>query len=103
MKSLRSVQSGFSHSTMNTIASKRDTEKTIFCFINREAVVARQIEVPVYFNKEHEAEFRYVRMASCMCDVITSPLDAKARSRESNQVHGVVLGRAALVCCLALL
>ncbi|KAH7713655.1 guanylyl cyclase [Aphelenchoides avenae] len=60
-KSIRSIQSGYSQATMSTIASKRDTEKTIFCFINREAVVARRIEARAEFTKDYEAEFRYMR------------------------------------------
>ncbi|KAH7712621.1 guanylyl cyclase [Aphelenchoides avenae] len=60
-KSLHSIRSGISAATMSTVASKRDTEKTIFCFLSREPVVARRLERRVEYGKEHEAEFRYMQ------------------------------------------
>ncbi|KAH7694863.1 Protein GCY-22 a, partial [Aphelenchoides avenae] len=58
-KSYRSIRSGMSMSTKSSIIGKADTEKTLFCFYRREAVVARNVLVRVSFTKEHEVELRY--------------------------------------------
>ncbi|KAH7718412.1 Protein GCY-7 a, partial [Aphelenchoides avenae] len=59
-KSFRSIESGVSSSTKNTMIKKHDTERSMFCFYKKQPVVARRLDGIGEFTTEHEAEFRYM-------------------------------------------
>ncbi|KAH7718363.1 GCY-22 protein [Aphelenchoides avenae] len=52
-RSYRSIQSGISASTKSSIMVKKDTARTLYCFYNKEAVIARKIDYRMR-NVDHE-------------------------------------------------